>query len=717
MKALFALAALLLVPAYAHAQGWIEPLHDAPAHIVRLRTTVSVHVTGHIAEVQVEDWFANRGGRVAEADYLYPMPGEAVFGSVSLFQGDQELRGETMDARQARATYEAIVRKRRDPALIELAGHGLLRARIFPIDAGAQRRITLRYTQVLARAGDALVFRYAASTAASRGARAPLTFLLRADSAGRFGTPYSPTDAIRTVSRNGAMEIRPTSHLTGDVTIFLPLVRPVVGVTFASHRPDASEDGYFMLTLSPGDVRADAVPRDITAVVDVSGSMSGSKIVQARAALRQLLASLAPTDRFRLIAFSSRVTAYREGWTPATRSAVTKAISWVDALTADGGTDIAGALAEAFRASSPASRLPIAVFLTDGLPSVGERNPERIAAEAERARGRTRVFAFGVGNDVNTYLLDRLTAAGRGATEYVGPGEDVEQSLGRLAAKIQHPVLTDIELSAPVRLTEIYPRTLPDLFRGDELIIFGRYAAGAKNVHGQIRVTGRRNTRTERFRTDVTFPAHELGNGFIPRLWAARKLGALQRQVRLEGATPDLISEIKATALRYGLLSEYTSYLVREPSDVAVVPRRAVPATAPGMVAAETQVGAGWIARAKAQDAQRRTSSLSDLARVDSTMLLRGHMTQAVQVAGRLFVDRDGVWTDFLHGDSLRVVSVEPYSDAYFALLRALPELRPYVARFDRVLVAGHHVSIRFAPGGATDASLVNRLVRAFRGP
>ena len=158
-------------------------------------------------------------------------------------------------------------------------------------------------------------------------------------------------------------------------------------------------------------------------------------------------------------------------------------------------------ICETFRLRSPAGRLPIVVFLTDGLPSVGERNPERIAEQAERARGRTRVFAFGVGYDVNTHLLDRLSAAGRGTTEYVEPGEDVEQALSTLATKIQHPVLVDLSIDdAPVQLAEIYPSTLPDLFQGEELVVFGRYRTQADR-RGDLLVTGRRDAGEERFAT------------------------------------------------------------------------------------------------------------------------------------------------------------------------------------------------------------------------
>lgn len=726
----FAGAAVIAATAPAYAQGWIEP--DRPVlngGVVKLRTAVSVRITGRIARVDVEEWFQNRGGGLAEGVYLYPMSGEAVFSNFSLFQGEDELRGETMDANQARAIYEEIVRRKRDPALIELVGHGLVRARVFPIAAGETRKITLRYTQLMSRAGDALAFRYAAGGAPPTSRRpvegnpgprpqreaAPLTFLLTADSAAAFADPFSPTHDVEITRRNGRLTVRPRSALDGDFALFLPLVRNTVGLTLATHRVD-DEHGYFMLTLSPAAARAAGAPRDLTVVVDVSGSMSGQKLEQARAALHQLLGTLQPGDRFRLISFSSAVRAHERDWAGATPAAIRAARAWVDELRADGGTNIAGALTEAFRLRSDDDRLPIVLFLTDGLPSVGERNPERIAAQAERDRGRARVFAFGIGYDVNTYLLDRLSAAGRGTTAYVEPHEDVERAVGGLVAKIRHPVLTDLAFETSVRVGEIYPERLPDLFAGEELVVFGRYETTA--AAARVTLTGRRAGRTERYQRTVGFPDHAPGNDFIPRLWAARKLGALQQALRLNGNDPELVEEIKRTALRYGLLSEYTAYLVQEPELVADAGGRGQRRTFEAAAAAPAQAsGVGAVMSAKADQARREVRNAAELDAADAVMLGRGHMGQAQHVAGRVFTDREGVWTDLRHGDSLQVVTVEPFSPAYFELLRQLPELKAYVQRFERVLVAGHRISVRIAPGGITDPQQVGRVVGRFRAP
>ena len=477
-----------------------------------------------------------------------------------------------------------------------------------------------------------------------------------------------------------------------------------------------------MLTLSPANVAQEpAVARDITAVVDVSGSMSGEKMQQARNALHALIGSLGANDRFRLIAFSDQVRSYRREWTVATPAAREAADNWVDRLQAEGGTNIAGALNEAFDAESPESRVPFVIFITDGLPSVGEQNPERIAARVEQNRGRARVFAFGVGYDVNTYLLDRLSAAARGSTQYVQPQEDVERAIGRLAQKIQRPVLTDLRIvNAPGRIEEVYPQQLPDLFAGEELVIFARYD-GRNTVRAPITITGRRAGRTETFSTNIELPAHELDNDFIPKLWASRKVGALAQQIKLHGQNPELIDALRQTALRYGIVSEYTSYLVLEEDarpQIAVgrVGGRAAAAAAPPPTAS---TGQGAVMKAESMRRAREARSAADLAQAEEAMNAAGNGSGAARrtVGGRVFEMRNNIWTDLGIRTKIAPVEIEPFSNAYFALLRALPELEAVWKALPNSVTGGNRVAIAVKAGGKKQLSAgeLNSLVMRFR--
>jgi len=461
------------------AQGWIDPVRPVPQNptgpVERLRSAVQVSISGRVARVSVEEWFRNNGPTLNEGMYHFPLPGEAVFSSYSLWQGDQELRGEAMDATQARSIYEAIVRQKRDPALIELAGQGLIRARVFSIAPGETRKITLKYTQLLDRAGDAWRFRYLGD---KNRQSAPRSFRLEVDSAARFGDPYSPTHRVQVSRRDNRLEITlGESGAGGDFELLLPLARGLVGLSLVPHHP-VGEDGYFMLLLAPGAAAdAPALRRDLVAVIDISGSMSGEKIQQAKSALIQLLGSLREGDRFRLVAFSGGVRRYAQEWTGVSAETRRDAENWIRSLDAEGGTNIAGALAEAFAQAPAEQSLGVVVFLTDGQASTGETDPERIAESAEQGRGKFRVFSFGVGDDVNTYLLDRLTERARGTTEYIRPGENIERAVGALAAKVASPVLTDVTIAASsgIEVYDLQPGSLPDLFAGDEMVVLGRY--------------------------------------------------------------------------------------------------------------------------------------------------------------------------------------------------------------------------------------------------
>jgi Ca-activated chloride channel family protein len=509
----------------------------------------------------------------------------------------------------------------------------------------------------------------------------------------------------------------------GRLSLFFPLAGEAVGLSVATHHPPG-EDGYFMLTLSPGRTATRAEPRDVTVVLDVSGSMSGEKIGQAKAALHGLLGTLASEDRFRLLAFSNAVRMHSSSWARATRSEVAEARDWVDRLAADGGTNIGEALDEAFRLSSPEERLPVVIFLTDGLPSVGEQSPEKLADRAERTAGRARVFAFGVGHDVNTHLLDRLSEAGRGSTEYVEPGENVERTLGLLATKIRHPVLTEVELlRAPVRVEEIYPVRLPDVFAGEDLVVFGRFRGGGE---GPVTVRGRQAGAWVEFATTASFPAESEENAYLPRLWASRKLGHLTRQIWTEGESRDLVEEIRTLALRYGLPSPYTSYLVQEPDMVvhrggpvpvelarSIIGRQDVPASVQA-------TGATAVRMAEAARTLRDASSSAKLEEAASDMIegLGIEDTRETRVvAGRIFRMEDGVWTDAYHTEDQEVVRVKIFSAAYFRLVSALDELRSVVRELDPVLVAGADVSIQVGATGLdalTDRDL-GLLVTRFR--
>lgn len=724
----------------AAAQGWIEerPVSVSPrptpigGPVIRVQSAVRITMDGRIARIEVEEHFRNAGTAIAEGTYFYPLPGEAVFTGYSLWMGDQELQGEMRNAEQARSIYEEIVRRQRDPALLTYAGHGLIRAQIFPIQPGETRKVVLRYTQVLGREGDALRLRYAIGPRAGERGRGGdgrpqdlFSMQVIAPGADAFGTPYSPTHDVTSRRTGGQLVVTVPANASGDLDLLIPLRRGLVGTSILTHA-SAGEDGYYMLLLAPPESSTDGmIPRDLTLVVDISGSMSGTKLEQAKAALAQALGALGVQDRFRVVAFSSGVTEFRSGLTTATRANLASAREFVNGLGAGGGTNIEGALDVALGEARDPERISLVVFLTDGLPSVGQTQPDKIAAAAGGRVGNTRIFTVGVGTDVNTYLLDMLAREGRGSATYVAPNADVEVAVGTLLGRIRHPALTNLRIvSAPVSLAQMQPAHLPDLFYGEELVVFGRYHGTGT---GAVVIEGERNGRRERFTARAQFSGRQPDNGFVAPLWASRKIGELTRTARLEGASPALVEEIRQLGLRYGLLTEYTSFLVLEPGASVSneeMMRRLDQAAVGGASAARQQSGKDAFARAEASAKEQEVKTLASAnraadERLASTPPAPGEAAQATRrVAGRVFLDRNGVWTDMTFRAGSPVISVAPFSPAYFELVRALPELAPWLGVGEQVLVAGNGVSIRIDPKGITrwQGEKLATTVREFRG-
>jgi Ca-activated chloride channel family protein len=636
-----------------------------------------------------------------------------------------------MHADQARSIYEEIVRRLKDPALLTLEGHGLIRARVFPIQPGETRKVLLRYTQMLERSGDALRLRYAIGNRdrgrdrgrGDAGSEFRDQFSLRVTLPGsaELGTPYSPTHQLTTRRMGKRLIVSLDPEASGDVELFIPLRRGLVGTSLVTHAP-GGEPGFFMLLLAPPQAEeGEVIPRDLSLVVDVSGSMSGVKMDQAKAAILQTLETLSPTDRFRLVAFSSAVRNFRPGLVPATAENIAAARRFADNLTANGGTNIEGALNAVLNRAPAEERLPIIIFLTDGIPSVGEQAPDRIAEAAASRIGRNRIFTVGVGHDVNTYLLDRLAREGRGSAEYVAPDADVEIAVGSLASKIQHPALVNLRIvQSPVSLIQSYPHDLPDLFFGEELVIFGRYRGEG---NGTLVIEGERNGRRERFTARAVFPESEDANDFIPKLWASRRIGELTRQIRIEGATQSLVQQVRDLGLRYGILTEYTSYLVLEPG-MSDRPMRAEDQgnlARPLAAAPRAQTGAGAFASA---DASAKMSSAGSVAETEvlAERRMRDLSNQSAQpmrrTGSKMFRLINDVWVDVAHRDSVTVTEVAPFSDAYFALARALPEINQYLSIGDQVLVAGKSGSIKITAGGLGTwrTGQLQRVVQSYRG-
>lgn len=745
-----ALLLTLALPAAAGAQGLIIPRCPRPMpnrpeieclpdrqQVVRTRSDVRVELRDRVLRYEVEERFVNRGGLIGEADYVFPLPKGAAFRDLKLSIDGQMVAGETMNAAEARRIYEDIVRRQRDPALVEWMGHGMLRTRIFPIQPGEERRVVVRYESVAEREGDAVRVDYfvgsrpsalgsrpgADSREPTAHGREPGTrtnFTLTYRSGGELGEPYSPTHELD-VERDGVVRRVAIRDGGPDITVLVALRRSTAASVSVLANAARGEPGYALITVTPPtELASQRLPRDVTFAIDVSGSMSGRKLEQAKAAGRQLLRTLGDADRFRLIDFSTDVRAFRDEFALATDANVRAALRYLDDLDASGSTNISGAL-EAALGSRPSAmgsphadslqpraesrepraggRLSLVLFMTDGAPTVGERDPIAIAARAARLRGDARVFTFGVGADLNVGLIEQLALEGRGTAHFVRPDESVERAVELVATRLRAPLLTDVRVSidGDVRLSRLYPTGPQDIFAGQDLVLLARYDGdGSANVV----VRGRAGGREVRWSSLRNFPREERDNAFVPRLWATQRIGWLAAEKRRNGGSAEIDDEIRRLGERFGIPTEFTSYLVLEPGMVATrgVGDGRRQRTALDQIQVTGVAGAGAAAApapavarfeaARSASEQRAAKSLAaaDMAS-DAGAQLRRAGTRMFRLEGERLVD-------VRYKPGLRVYKVKAYSAAYFKLIGEIPDLRDALALGDKVLVVGRSLAV-----------------------
>ncbi|GAC1409512.1 MAG: hypothetical protein NVSMB53_01890 [Gemmatimonadaceae bacterium] len=682
-----------------------------------------VDLVDRVLHYEITETFVNRGGRVGEADYMFPLPKDAAFQDLKLSINGEMVAGETMSADRARQVYEEIVRRQRDPALLEWMGYGLLRARIFPIAPGEVKKVVVRFQTVAQREGDALRVDYFRGMRSNqRGINQELegrtSFVLSYPNDPMYGTAYSPTHSIfeqrygsETISqgygdRSFASSYRESVRRVevrdarGEVTLLIPVRRlSSAAISLLANAP-GNNDGFALITLSPPAVRPRALPRDLTFVIDVSGSMSGQKIEQARAAGKQILRTLSPADRFRLIDFSSDVRTFRNDYSTATRENIRAAERYLDRLEAEGSTNISGALDEALSTPVQAGRLPIILFLTDGQPTVGERDASVIASNVAKERGPRRLFTFGVGVDLNVSLIEQLALEGRGTASFVHPEESVERAVGIVASRLTSPQVTDVRIHADgVRLLKMHPSGPVDIFAGEDLVVLARYDGSGDAV---VHFDGQTASGPVSWSSRVYFPERTRENPFVARLWATQRIGYLSAEKRKHGGSEEINDEIRDLGERFGIPTEFSSYLVVEPG---MNRRLQVKDRANNMLnqtvvmgasGARPAAAAGQFEAAKAASAQRSATS-TYAADEASGVRDGGNIRRAGNVT---FVLHDGVWTDVRYKSSGTVLQVKPFSEAYFKLIDLLPELREPFSVGERILVAGRSLAIELTPSG-----------------
>jgi Ca-activated chloride channel family protein len=585
MRRILPLFALFLAWAgSAQAHGILIPTEKKLPPLAMLNHQVTITIDNQVATTKVEQTFRNHTERQLEATYIFPVPKGASVDKFTMWVNGKEVKGELLPANQARDIYTSFVRRTQDPGLLEYMDSKLFRLKIFPVPPRGDQKLTLSYRGVAPREGDIVEYTYPLRTngkATSTLEKFSINVDLKDKNA--VTNVYSPTHAIN-VTRPTDKEAkiafeRDQAILDKDFQLFYTVSNKAgtdIGLTAMMHRPIKSENGYFMLLVSPRvEMSKDKqLPRDMVFVLDTSGSMSeDGKIKQAQKALKYCLNNLNPKDRFGLMNFATSVDKYKPGLLAADKDQIEGAKKWVDGLEAAGGTAIDDALKEALdMRSKDDSRTFTIVFFTDGQPTIGELNPEKILKNVSaRNTANTRIFTFGVGNDVNATMLDTLADQTRAVSTYVRPSEDIEVKTSSLYGKISNPVLANLKLSAggDIHLLEMYPPQLPDLFHGGQLVVLGRYKGKGPSA---LTLTGSVGKDKKDFVYEVSFPEKTNDDkSFVEPIWARRKVGYLLDQIRANGEKKELTDEVLALAKKYGIATPYTSYLVVPDAPVPVV--------------------------------------------------------------------------------------------------------------------------------------------------
>jgi Ca-activated chloride channel homolog len=580
---------MLAVAGSARAHGMLIPDDKQLPPLAMVHHRVDIAIQDQVAVTTIEQAFRNHTDRNLEATYIFPIPKGASVNRFTMWVDGKEQQGELLDGKKAIEVYTSIVRRTQDPGLLEYIGNSMMRLKIFPVPPkGVDQKVKISFTSIAPQDNGVVEYVYPLKTD-GKATKTLEDFSIKATIKSQHPVQnvYSPTHALN-ITRTGDKEVsmtfeRSQALLDKDFTLFFSIGNKEIGITPLIHKPLTSEDGYFLFLISPQleSSKSHVIPRDLVLVLDTSGSMDAIKMEQARKALKYCLSNLNSQDRFGVVSFSTNVRKYRDGLVEANSEHVDNAKKWVDGLKAGGGTAIQAGLDSALEMrASDEGRSFVVVFFTDGQPTIGEMKPENILKNvAAKNTNNTRIFTFGVGDDVNTAMLDQLAERTRAVSTYVRPAEDIQTKVSSLYGKISHPVLANVRLTASenIKIYETYPTQLPDLFYGSQLVVLGKYTGRGAAA---IKITGQVGKETRDFAYDVTFPDRtNEDRDFVENLWARRKVGFLLDQIRVNGEQKELMDELMVLAKKYGIATPYTSFLVVPDAPMPVV---GLPPTNPG---------------------------------------------------------------------------------------------------------------------------------------
>lgn len=557
---------------------------NQPGMITQVKAVdVDVRITDALATTEMKVVVENHGSSVAQARLVLPVPAGATIRTFGIDGIGEEPTAQLLPREEATRRYHEIVRSMVDPGLLEFVGNALIQSSVFPVNPGESRTMTIVYEQTLdAHAGRVeYVLPRSASLASSN---VDWSIDIEVESSGAMGPVLSPSHPVVTkpvtdkLMRVGV----PVLNEPGPFRMYAMLGSGEQATTLLYPDADDAESGYFMFVADAPkiDRSEQQIKREITIVIDRSGSMGGEKIIQARESAKQIVHGMAMGEFVRIIDYASKVRSFSDEAVELTPDSVAQIIAYIENIQSRGGTNLHGALLESLRSEPTPGSLPMVLFLTDGLASVGVQDEASIRRDAKAANSvEKRVFTFGVGYDVNAPLLDGIAIDTRAESTFVLPNEDVEIKVGEVFDKLDGPVMIDpVFTASPLRAAPPADMVMPrislvepserfDLFSGSRVVILGRYEGGQPM---NLRLAPRGEQDWDNAIIAELDPAQASNQyAFVARLWAQQRINSLINEIRLASAdgTPpnqELVDEIVRLSLEHGIMSEYTAFLADE---------------------------------------------------------------------------------------------------------------------------------------------------------
>ncbi len=732
---------------------------NLPSHPIKMKNyDIDVAIKDNMATTTIEQVFENNTKQTLQAKYMFPLPEGANFSSFNVTINGQQVEGKLMERDAARRKYYAIVRKLIDPGLLEFIDHNTVQLSVAPIFAGEKKVVRITYNQLLKKDGGLHRYQYPFVGKASQNIPIESASLkAQIKTASQLKTVYSPTHEPK-IKREGKNKASLSINLNDQKSIleknfvlYVSQDNQTLSLNSLSYKKPSDDHGYFMVSIRPPQEILDQkrLPKNMVLAIDTSGSMSGEKIAQAKKALKYVINQLHPEDTFSIVQFNTDVATYHSEAMSANSQNKAKALDYVDELSSGGSTNIEEALKLSFDQipANKSNRPSYVIFLTDGEPTIGVTDTAGLLNVAQQANTKqAKLFNFGVGYNINTDLLTKLSDANHGSTTFVEPNEDLELALSGFYNKIESPVLADVQVDfGNFKINKTYPREIGDLFAGSEVILVGQYHG---NGQTQITVKGNIGNKTQSFTYPVRWENRSTTHNQLPRLWAGRRIGFLLDEIHQNGENTETKEEVVALSKKYGILTPYTSFLsveqkegriannvpmsieADEMMDAAPAPQAALRKAVVGSAGAgrgltsptsrARYVGKNAVmAKKSMQKMQQQTSNYAADEEQAQNELRDGRVAVLAvrKVNHKIFtIDANGTWVDSeytktKHGNPKKLTFG---SDAYFDLLTTKPELAEYFSIGQQVLVVVDRIAYQVVLPKASQSTSIHSTAAGF---